>query len=442
MFKTKEKNALDRSIRLDQLGVGDGHDRDEEDRVLREDTVQDVARVSSLPKDQRRTGRDKLLAATKRMPSRCFLEGRADSLLVEAFAIRIDRRCLSNTRAKGQRQRMAERGPRGERRAWFPPGIESTHVLDVVRPGSVHWEKFTSRLKIHIAKDVGHEREVEELMESIRFHYQREWFIEDDIRDKAWQWLGYHRLDLTAGRVVQFAKNDEGHGIMKGYQPFWARVSLHARIEHPPDMEKRSEDAAFLADGPALDELSLKGQSDKCLEQLIDLVKHDQLNSNTPVQLWGTIRSLTLGMVKFQSSETQSSWHILDDIPPLTSLSLTFPNLLWHSTELLPTRPLPFANLASLTLRCDWPAVWILRNLENCNNLEDLVLDSHQVFRDEDTFHDQAQPTLLPKLRTLHFRHMLSFSCDTHILQRLRMPSLKRIDLEFNAAESEIDSFP
>lgn len=204
--------------RLDQLGVGDGHDRDEEDRVLREDTVQDVARVSSLPKDQRRTGRDKLLAATKRMPSRCFLEGRADSLLVEAFAIRIDRRCLSNTRAKGQRQRMAKRGPRGERRAWFPPGIESTHVLDVVRPGSVHWEKFTFRLKIHIAKDVGHEREVEELMESIRFHYQREWFIEDDIRDKAWQWLGYHRLDLTAGRVVQFAKNDEGHGIMKGYQ--------------------------------------------------------------------------------------------------------------------------------------------------------------------------------------------------------------------------------
>ncbi|KAF6761098.1 hypothetical protein DFP72DRAFT_1089783 [Ephemerocybe angulata] len=258
----------------------------------------------------------------------------------------------------------------------------------------------------------------------------------------------------------------------------WARVSLHARTEHPPDMEKvrgwmqRSgtvpkklairvsgdhctDDfrgracplafqglAAFLADGPALDELSLKGQSDKCLEQLIDLVKHDQLNRNTPVQPWGTIRSLTLGMVKFQSSGTQSSWRILDDLPPLTSLSLTFPNLLWHSNELLPNRPLPFASLTSLTLRCDWPAVWILRNLENSNNLEDLVLDSHQVFRgDEDTF-AQAKPILLPKLRTLHFRHMISFSFDTQILQRLRMPSLERIDLGFNADESEIDRFP
>ncbi|KAF6765437.1 hypothetical protein DFP72DRAFT_1039345 [Ephemerocybe angulata] len=241
----------------------------------------------------------------------------------------------------------------------------------------------------------------------------------------------------------------------------WAKLKLYAKLEHPPDMEKslwgplhrriRRQPcplafrglAAFLADGPTLDELSLKGQSDKCLEQLIGLVKRDQLNTNTPVQPWGTVRSLALGMVKFQSSETQSSWRVLYDLPPLTSLSITFPNLLWDSTELIPERPLPFGSLTNLTLRCDWPAVWILRNLENCNKLQHLVLDAHQVYRrDADTFDTQAKPILLPKLRTLHFRHMISFSLDTQILQKLRMPSLERIDLEFNAADSEIHSFP
>ncbi|KAF5331381.1 hypothetical protein D9611_011914 [Ephemerocybe angulata] len=259
----------------------------------------------------------------------------------------------------------------------------------------------------------------------------------------------------------------------------WATVSLYARTEHPPDMEKvrrwmqrsgtvpkklairdfgvhcndYSEGkpcplafqglAAFLANGPALDELSLEGRSDKCLEQLIDLVKRDQLNTNTPVQPWGTVRSLALGMKEFQSSETQSSWRVIHDLPPMTSLSITFPTLYCDSTELLPDRPLPFTGLTNLTLQCDWPIMWILTNLENCHKLEKLVLDAAQVYRrTPDTFDAQAKPILLPKLRTLHFRHMISSSLDTQILQRLRMPSLERIDLEFNAGDSEIDDFP
>ncbi|RXW23502.1 hypothetical protein EST38_g2339 [Candolleomyces aberdarensis] len=125
-------------------------------------------------------------------------------------------------------------------------------------------------------------------------------------------------------------------------------------------------------------------------------------------------------------------------MPPVTSLDLSLPEAARIETidGSLPSLFIPNAVLAHLktfTLKCDWEGNNILTTLQSCTNLENLTLDFDSddgVMFDEDEFNQALSKDglVLPKLRTLRFRHVLEEQvCE--FLDLLNAPELEELDI-------------
>jgi hypothetical protein len=159
---------------------------------------------------------------------------------------------------------------------------------------------------------------------------------------------------------------------------------------------------------------------------------------------WDAIGSLRL---KF----TASGWNepldldpndtIYHHLPPVASLDLSLPKEGTIETidEEAPQLYIPvtfLAHLTTLTLKCDWEGNSIITALQSCINLESFTLDSDASPNfgfDEDEF---SQPLLedglvLPKLRTLRFRHVQEEPL-AQFLDLVNAPMLEDLDICFN----------
>ncbi|KAF6744900.1 hypothetical protein DFP72DRAFT_927118, partial [Ephemerocybe angulata] len=234
---------------------------------------------------------------------------------------------------------------------------------------------------------------------------------------------------LNVGKLRNWLSRARGHP--RGLEVVGTRCMYEEHDEASPCPLPSTTMADFLASGPALDELSIKASSTKCMEELIDRILQPQSPS------WNTIRAIHLGMSHWHISSGPRSWSLLKRLPPVTSLSLSPPsseglreNQL-HQENNKTLEDLTLANLTTFRLTCDFPSSWILGRIGTGENLETLTLDFERSFRDDErTLHAFHSRVLLPRLRTLQVLQIADNS-ETQILRCLRMPALDRLDLCF-----------
>ncbi|KAF6765398.1 hypothetical protein DFP72DRAFT_867695 [Ephemerocybe angulata] len=183
----------------------------------------------------------------------------------------------------------------------------------------------------------------------------------------------------------------------------------------------------FLTNGPVLDEVTIQCHSHHCLDRLFGLIKSEE---NALSRSWDSIRHLALEIEDWEMPNSGLEWPFLNNLPSVSSLLLETPWLPTVPSENLPALP-PLHCLTKLHIVGDWPNFWILRNLRNCRNLEEVVLDSTQSARPDEGFTEVLTPVLLPKLQVLRFRQMSNRGEDTRILRRLRMPALRTLELQY-----------
>ncbi|KAF5335083.1 hypothetical protein D9611_010877 [Ephemerocybe angulata] len=182
----------------------------------------------------------------------------------------------------------------------------------------------------------------------------------------------------------------------------------------------------LLTDGFSLDTLSLVCTHAECLVAIFS----EMQDRSSKVQ---SVDSLHLGMEWASSVTFGKVCGILDWIPTVRTLSLALPEFhdnFTFDSELPET--LPFGNLSGLTLICDWPLPLVLDILRNCVNLETLTLDTEGCARKYDpSLPDDMPILLLPRLRALQLKGLDLSTRDTDILQYLRVPSLRTLDIIF-----------
>ncbi|KAF6765425.1 hypothetical protein DFP72DRAFT_203384 [Ephemerocybe angulata] len=183
----------------------------------------------------------------------------------------------------------------------------------------------------------------------------------------------------------------------------------------------------FLTNGPVLDEVTIQCHSHHCLDRLFGLIKGDE---NALSRSWDSIRHLALEIEEWAAPIPELEWRCLNNLPPVSSLWLELPPDPMLPSDILPALP-SLDGLTGLHIVCDWPNLWILRNLRSCRNLEKVVLDSTQSARMDDVFTEVPTPVLLPKLEVLRFRQMGTRGEDTRMLRYLRMPALRTLELQY-----------
>ncbi|KAF6765396.1 hypothetical protein DFP72DRAFT_202705 [Ephemerocybe angulata] len=188
----------------------------------------------------------------------------------------------------------------------------------------------------------------------------------------------------------------------------------------------------LLVDGGPFGNLSLECGDGACLADLFDQTYSARTMNTTSL----STHSLNLVFEEYLSQSFTSIWTILRRFPALRRLSLDFP---WYSSWIIP-EDLPLANLRSLTLAVDWPLRLLLRLFRRSPNLETLVMDYKQLARDpNEVLPTDDEQVLLPNLRTLELRHMVSGSADTRILHTLRAPSLQSLEIRYGPDGDYLD---
>ncbi|KAF6765389.1 hypothetical protein DFP72DRAFT_1162350 [Ephemerocybe angulata] len=204
-------------------------------------------------------------------------------------------------------------------------------------------------------------------------------------------------------------------------------VGDHGAEDGPACPLLHSELRSLLVDGPPLDDLSLSCTYAECLEAVLSGIQSTSAKS----QSCDSIHSLTLGMERASVMSFGRVCRILDRFPTLRALSLD-PSEYYefiHDGEL--PESLPFGNLTTLSITCDWPEALVLGILRNCAGLETLTLDTQGCPRSYNPSYPHYLPILLPKLRTLQLKEVDLSSRDTEILRYLRAPSLHTLDVGF-----------
>ncbi|KAF6765399.1 hypothetical protein DFP72DRAFT_1162357 [Ephemerocybe angulata] len=191
----------------------------------------------------------------------------------------------------------------------------------------------------------------------------------------------------------------------------------------------------FFTDGPVLDNVDLRSPTHHCLDRLFGLLKSDK---NTLTRSWDSIRHLALKVGDWSTPTHGLEWQFLHNLPPVSSLFLDTPWLPDVPGDALPALP-SLDCLTSLHMVGDWPNSWILRNLRNCPNLEEVVLNSKESERQDDVWTEGRTLVSLPKLQVLRFQHMATHGEDARILQWLRMPSLRILELSYEIPEPFAD---
>ncbi|KAF5335085.1 hypothetical protein D9611_010875 [Ephemerocybe angulata] len=177
-------------------------------------------------------------------------------------------------------------------------------------------------------------------------------------------------------------------------------VGDHGAEDGPACPLLHSELRSLLADGPPLDDLSLLCTYAECLEAVLSGIQSTSAKS----QSCDSIHSLTLGMERASAMSFGRVCCVLDRFPTLRALSLD-PSEYYefiHDGEL--PESLPFGNLTTLSITCDWPEALVLGILRNCAGLETLTLDTHGCPRSYNPSYPHYLPILLPKLQTLQLK--------------------------------------
>ena len=201
----------------------------------------------------------------------------------------------------------------------------------------------------------------------------------------------------------------------------------------------------LLKGGPTLDRLSLKISKPSCLFRLLDAIGARNTSPNIPLP-WVNLRSIMLDFSDVDDVVWDDAERATDSffnyLPQVTSLSLYMPgeDLVFHGdgdAALAASIHLPpslLCNLTSFEVRCNWEGSHILRTLENCPQLEKLVIDlfGESFFHDSDPdtppWVKRAAPPrlLLPRLHTLR----LDSQQNLHVLDHLKTPALCSLHLD------------
>jgi hypothetical protein len=133
---------------------------------------------------------------------------------------------------------------------------------------------------------------------------------------------------------------------------------------------------------------------------------------------------------------------IYHHLPPVASLDLSLPKVVAIDDEELPQLYIPdtfLAHLTTLTLKCDWEGNSIITALQSCINLESFTLDSDAdpTFGFDEFSHPLLEDGLvLPKLRTLRFRHVQEEPM-AQFLDLINAPRLEDLDICFNCWDGD-----
>ncbi|KAF6763433.1 hypothetical protein DFP72DRAFT_530790 [Ephemerocybe angulata] len=196
----------------------------------------------------------------------------------------------------------------------------------------------------------------------------------------------------------------------------------------------------FLSRGPGLNSLSLKCKSLQCFTELL---KSTPSHGEPPfARSFDSLHSITLGFSQWPSSP--DACHLLDHLPPVTSLTLDLPEPdemeEYDSQESPLPRSIFPANLTKLCIRSTWPIAWILKIVDDCINLEGLVLEyglgMHHVDEEMQT---SSSKIILPKLRSLKLREISVHQQTTRILRYLVVPSLKALEIVYEGDQEPLD---
>ncbi|KAF6744902.1 hypothetical protein DFP72DRAFT_856937 [Ephemerocybe angulata] len=248
------------------------------------------------------------------------------------------------------------------------------------------------------------------------------------IHPALWATVGWYYIDSPQNFDV---------GKVKAWLSRSGKVkkTLHVMGRHEADdnslcpLSPHDLSGKLFLDGPPLDTLSLACTHAECLEAIFDEVRFGPAKKPS----CNAIHSLTLGMERASAESFGRVCGILHRIPTVRTLSLALPQFHGYFTyhgEL--PGPLPFGNLSGLTLVCDWSVSLVLDILENCTNLETLILETEGCAREYAPAFPRDKPILvLPRLRTLQLKEVVLSSKDTDILRYLRLPSLHTLDIIF-----------
>ncbi|KAF6749643.1 hypothetical protein DFP72DRAFT_970384 [Ephemerocybe angulata] len=199
----------------------------------------------------------------------------------------------------------------------------------------------------------------------------------------------------------------------------------------------------FLLTGPVLDSLSLKCHSLQCFTRLLNPTP-SQGEAPHP-RSFDSLQSISLGFSQWPSSP--DAWHLLNHLPPVTSLTMDLPEPDEDEDEFdySPKSPLPRSifttNLTKLSLTSAWPMAWILQIVKACTNLENLVLDYGPGVVDDAMvpISSRNRHILLPKLSSLEMREISLRTETTCILRHMVAPSLNALEICYFNDEEPLD---
>ncbi|KAF5335185.1 hypothetical protein D9611_010933 [Ephemerocybe angulata] len=196
----------------------------------------------------------------------------------------------------------------------------------------------------------------------------------------------------------------------------------------------------FLSRGPGLNSLSLKCKSLQCFAELLNPTPSHGGAPNS--RSFDSLHSISLGFGLWPSSP--DAWQLLENLPPVTSLTLDLPEPDNEEDSDNPESPLPHsiftANLTKLCIRSTWPIAWLLEILDVCTNLEGLVLEYGLGYYVDEEMQTPPNEVFLPNLRSLELREMSVYQqTTTHILRYLVVPSLKALEIVYDGDQEPLD---
>ncbi|KAF6747433.1 hypothetical protein DFP72DRAFT_1149273 [Ephemerocybe angulata] len=250
-------------------------------------------------------------------------------------------------------------------------------------------------------------------------------------------------LRLPRTTQMSYEKVSNWIGRSKGSPKTLKIVYDPDRCFHPTQSFKECELAVpllvkLLVEGPLLHRLEIHFVPSWCFQELMDSVKvhvgHDLTKSS-----WSQLQELVLrfqGEIdrhNFGKGEEDVSQSVFRHIPPLRSLTLSFPTdrrgvALTRHIHLPPTS---LQTLTNFHLRCEWDGPQIFVFLQHCQNLQTLTLTlgvySYCTWKPKNTNVPflLADPgyIILPNLRTLAIRGC-TIQNAKKLANHIRVPSL------------------
>ncbi|KAF6742289.1 hypothetical protein DFP72DRAFT_1082102 [Ephemerocybe angulata] len=202
---------------------------------------------------------------------------------------------------------------------------------------------------------------------------------------------------------------------------------------------------------PVLGGLSIHSKSSCCVRKFATAINAPLQNGNGLLDT--NLRSLELAIQELEEDDHSSSdpTFNLGPLPlhSLTSLSLCLPALPWDSTVVLSELPqLPaLPRLETLSLKCDWAAIWFLTVIGSCKNITELSIDFVSGRTDLDDSNllpltgSSEHMLVLPKLNRLQVQNLSIRDDHNHsrFLRYLALPSLNALQLSFQDKEAPFD---